>query len=113
MSVIFWGSIVNTYSPKQNINMKSNLHTWFKTIAAIACWAFVLCYALIANAQTPSAAVSDSLAQQIIVGSCATALTINDATVNDPAASSCDAPVKDGWLWFDATSSKTSICFYN
>jgi len=93
--------------------MKSNLLTWFKTIAAIACWAFVFCYSLSADAQSPSAAVSDSLAQQIIVGNCATGLIIDDATVNDPVASSCDAPVKDGWLWFDATSSKTSICFYN
>ena len=66
-----------------------------------------------AKGQTPSAACTDSAAQQVLVGSCATGLTISDATVNDPVASSCGVPTYDGWLWFDATSSKTSVCFYN
>jgi hypothetical protein len=103
------------YSPKQNITMKSTLHFSLKhsNVRLLIIMAIANLLTLATFAQVNSAAVSDDPAQQILVGNCATGLTIDDATVNDPPASTCDVPTKDGWLWFDATSDKTSVCFYN
>jgi|GEM_PF-4548100 len=66
-----------------------------------------------AGAQTPSPAASDAAAQQLMVGMCAPNLSYNDATVNDPSAVNCGSITRDAWLWFDATSSKSTIHFFN
>lgn len=85
----------------------------FKQGSKVLLAAFLLLSFLQMKAQTPSAAASDATAQQLSVGACAPNLAYNDATVNDPSATNCGSIVRDAWLWFDATSTKTSICFFN
>lgn len=66
------------------------------------------------NAQTISNACSDASGQQIVVGNVTASQNVSDGTVNDPTPTTCaTSPSKDGWFWFDATSSSTTIVFNN
>lgn len=64
------------------------------------------------SAQTISGNCSG--AQQITVGNCTSNQDVNDGTVNDPSASGCLSSLsRDGWYYFVATSTKTTIYFNN
>lgn len=83
-----------------------------KSISKIVIALAVICTT--AKAQTISSACSNATGQQIVVGSATSSQNVSDGTINDPTPTACaTSPSKDGWFWFDATSTSTTVVFNN